>query len=207
MVNFRVLLLETRGDFINSYKVNKLDINLKKNIFKWIDITLGKLSQDPKSQDIVANLKNELIKDFKDLREIDIGGCQAMIDSWFDEQLQEKLIMGDLASYPEEQYKYLKKWVLQNESKISKLIEESLLDQEKAVFAQRYMQYLKTLIRLMCKFEKSLVHEYVKKDFYPISECLEICNQEQVDLAVAILHKRNGDYMHSLNTYLGIIEL
>ena len=49
IVNFRVLLLETRGDFINSYKVNKLDINLRKNIFKWIDITLGKLSQDPKS--------------------------------------------------------------------------------------------------------------------------------------------------------------
>ena len=112
MVNFRVLLLETRKDYLNSYKVNKLDINLKKKIFSWIDDTLGRLSQDPKSQDIVANLKNELIKDFKDLREIDIGGCQAMIDTWFDEQLQEKLIMGDLASYPEEQYKYLKKWVL-----------------------------------------------------------------------------------------------
>jgi len=85
MVNFRVLLLETRKDYINSYKVNKLDINLRKKIFQWIDDTLGKLSQDPKSQDIVANLKNELIKDFKDLREIDIGGCQAMIDTWFDE--------------------------------------------------------------------------------------------------------------------------
>ena len=59
----------------------------------------------------------------------------------------------------------------------------------------------------MCKFEKSLVHEYVKKDFYPITECLDICTQEQADLAVAVLHKRNGDYMHSLNTYLGIIEL
>jgi hypothetical protein len=44
MVNFRVLLLETRRDFVNSYKVNKLDINLKKKIFTWIDDTLGKLS-------------------------------------------------------------------------------------------------------------------------------------------------------------------
>ena len=33
MVSLRVLLLETRGDYINSYKVNKLDINLKKKIF------------------------------------------------------------------------------------------------------------------------------------------------------------------------------
>jgi len=44
MVNFRVLLLETRRDFINSYKVNKLDINLRKKIFTWIDDTLGRLS-------------------------------------------------------------------------------------------------------------------------------------------------------------------
>jgi hypothetical protein len=47
-------------------------------------------------------LKNELIKDFKDLREIDIGLCSKMIDTWFDEGLQERLIMGDLASYPED---------------------------------------------------------------------------------------------------------
>jgi hypothetical protein len=97
LVNFRVLLLETRKDYINSYKVNKLDINLKKKIFTWIDDTLFKLSQDPKTQDIATSLKNELIKDFKDLREIDIGACQTMIDTWFDEVLQEKLIMGDLA--------------------------------------------------------------------------------------------------------------
>lgn len=175
MVNFRVLLLETKRDYINSYKVNKMDLNLRKKIYAWIDDTLERLSQDPKSQDIVVNLKNELIRDFKDLREIDIGGCQAMIDRWFDENLQEKLIMGDLASYPEEQFKYLKKWVLKNEDKIRKLIEESLLDQDKQEYAQRYLQYLKTLIRLMCQFEKDQVHEYVKKDFYPISDCLEIC--------------------------------
>ena len=113
MVNFRVLLLEARKDFINSYRVNKLDLNLKKKIFSWIDETLSMLSQPSQdTQDIAANLKNELIKDFKDLREIDIGLCSKMIDTWFDEGLQERLIMGDLASYPEDQFKYLKKWVL-----------------------------------------------------------------------------------------------
>ena len=59
----------------------------------------------------------------------------------------------------------------------------------------------------MCRYDKDSVHEYVKKDFYPIRECLEICQDEQADIAVAVLHKRNGDYMHSLSTYLGIIEL
>ena len=43
------------------------------------------------------------------------------------------------------------------------------MDPEKAAYAQRYIQYLKTLIRLMCKFEMNMVAEYVKKDFYPIA--------------------------------------
>lgn len=80
-------MLEIRRDYINSYRVNRLDINLKKKIFSWIDDTLKKLSFDSKNDEIVSNLKNELIKDFKELREIDIGLCQAMIDTWFDESL------------------------------------------------------------------------------------------------------------------------
>jgi|LauGreDrversion4_2_1035121.scaffolds.fasta_scaffold40113_4 hypothetical protein len=59
----------------------------------------------------------------------------------------------------------------------------------------------------MCRFDRDSVKKNVKKKFYPIKECLEICQDEQVDLAVAVLHKRNGDYLMSLNTYLGIIEL
>jgi hypothetical protein len=68
-------MLETRRDYINSYRVNRLDTNLKKKIFSWIDNTLTTLRYDPSAEGIVANLKNELIKDFKELREIDIGLC------------------------------------------------------------------------------------------------------------------------------------
>ena len=50
------------------------------------------------------------------------------------------------------------------------------------------------------------MHKYVKKDFYPIVECLDICKKAKADLAVAVLHMRNGDHMLSLNSYLKIIE-
>ena len=40
------------------------------------------------------------------------------IDTWFDESLQDKLIFQELSEFPEEQFKYVKKLVLQNETKI-----------------------------------------------------------------------------------------
>ena len=41
--------------------------------------------------------------------------------------------------------------------------------------------------KLACKFDRDMVHEYVKKDYYPITECLQICKEERVLRAVAIL--------------------
>ena len=39
-----------------------------------------------------------------------------------------------------------------------------------------------------------------------MKECLEICKEEKIERAVAELLKRNGNYIESLNTYLGLID-
>ena len=49
--------------------------------------------------------------------------------------------------------------------------------------------------RLLCKYEREKVHEYIKKDYYPVKECLEICMEEKIERAVAELLKRNGNYL------------
>ena len=41
---------------------------------------------------------------------------------------------------------------------------------------------------------------------YPIKECLEICKKEKADMALAVLHQRNGDYLLAINSYLTIID-
>jgi hypothetical protein len=40
LVQFRVFVLEYRKDYVNSFRVNKMEIELRKNIFAWIDKTL-----------------------------------------------------------------------------------------------------------------------------------------------------------------------
>lgn len=46
----------------------------------------------------------------------------------------------------------------------------------------------------------------MRRDYYPVAECLEICKQEGVSRAVAELLRRNGNFLKSLKTYLDIID-
>jgi hypothetical protein len=50
------------------------------------------------------------------------------------------------------------------------------------------------------------VHEHVKKDYYPIGECLEICKANKAERAVAELLRRNGNFLSSISAYLEIID-
>lgn len=60
------------------------------------------------------------------------------------------------------------------------------------------MEYLVLHTKLLCKFHKNKVHEFVKKDYYPIGECLEICKENKADRAVAELLRRNGSFIQSI---------
>lgn len=68
------------------------------------------------------------------------------------------------------------------------------------------MEYLILHTKLLCKFDRDEVHEYVKKDYYPIGECLEICKANKIDRGVAELLRRNGNFLSSINAFLDIIE-
>ena len=60
--------------------------------------------------------------------------------------------------------------------------------------------------QLLCKFDKLLVEEFVKKDYYPVNECLQICIKSENQRGEAVLHERSGKYLTSIQTYLSIIN-
>lgn len=60
--------------------------------------------------------------------------------------------------------------------------------------------------KLLCKYSFDEVYQYVKKDYYPIGECLAVCREEKNERGVAELLKRNGNYLEGLETYLKIIN-
>jgi hypothetical protein len=61
------------------------------------------------------------------------------------------------------------------------------------------------LVTRLCEYELENVHIYVKNDYYPIKECLDICTEKGAQMAQAVLHKRNGTFIQALTIYLNII--
>ncbi len=58
-----------------------------------------------------------------------------------------------------------------------------------------YKELMLIFIRVLCgKTYKSKIVEYVKKSYYPIPECLKICEEKNMIEAQAVLTKRKGEY-------------
>jgi hypothetical protein len=69
------------------------------------------------------------------------------------------------------------------------------------------MEYLVLHTKLLCKYNRELVHEYVKKDYYPIGECLAVVKEVAgAERAVAELLRRNGNFLQSLQAFLDIAD-
>jgi len=179
--------MEMRDDYVQSFKLNQQHPQLRKNIFNWIDSTFGKLSLSTDKSAIFDRLKEEIRGSVKELMIIDIDSCVRMIDQWFENSYQEQLILVELSAYPEVQFNYIRKLINQHEGKIAKTLEESILDADKVVETERYKKYMVQHIKLMCIYDKESVHDHVKKDIYPIEECLAICKKNGAELAVAVL--------------------
>ena len=48
--------------------------------------------------------------------------------------------------------------------------------------------------------------DYVKKKYYPIEECLKLCEEKGVVEALAVLTKRKGDYKKSITLFLQVLK-
>jgi hypothetical protein len=47
--------------------------------------------------------------------------------------------------------------------------------------------------------------EYVSRDYFPIDDCLEICEEKGIKDACAVLYKRKGEYEKSISLYVEVL--
>jgi hypothetical protein len=62
---------------------------LRKNIFDWINKTLGKLSSNGEDDKPFNDLKQIIQKSIRELIAINDGECVALLDKWFEDSYQE----------------------------------------------------------------------------------------------------------------------
>jgi hypothetical protein len=50
------------------------------------------------------------------------------------------------------------------------------------------------------------VEKWVKREYFPVTECLEVCRAMKNERGEAVLLKREGQYMPAIRQYLGMID-
>lgn len=72
--------------------------------------------------------------------------------------------------------------------------------------SDKYKKLIIKLVTILCtKKYRSKCADYVTRDYFPIDECLEICEKEEVIDACAILYKRKGSYKKSISLYVEVL--
>jgi len=80
-------------------------------------------------------------------------------------------------------------------------MKENVVEEKKA-----YENLLRLNIRLLCEYKPEEVIDYVKKKYYPINICLDICKKYKVKNALAYLYNHSGLYVEALNTYIMLLN-
>ena len=72
--------------------------------------------------------------------------------------------------------------------------------------SDKYKKLIVKLVEILCeKKYRKLAMEYVQRDYFPIDECLEICEQKGVLDACAALYKRKSEYKQSISLYVQVL--
>ena len=183
-------------------------------MFEWIDSKFTILSQNPDQKTLLGQLKNAVASQMKDFIEQNVDKTVQMIEKWFDDSYSNQLIVGELSEFPEIQFKLLQQYLHFNEFTIRLTINEANTQEDKKQQAEKYIQYLCLFVTLLCQMNRikpeevseDLIEAYVKKDYYPIQECLQICTQFGQDKAIAILQEKEDKLLEAIDTNMQYLK-
>lgn len=75
--------------------------------------------------------------------------------------------------------------------------------------AKKYIEFLKLHLRLCCQFNQvkvlTLVEKMVRNAYYPVQDCLQICQEFDQKEAAFLLNKKLGKYFEAVEMGLNII--
>lgn len=70
----------------------------------------------------------------------------------------------------------------------------------------KYKSLIIELTKILCKRKyRKQAMEYMQRDYFPIEDCLEICEGKGVRDACAILYRRRGDFDRSITEYTDVL--
>lgn len=122
-----------------------------------------------------------------------------------DGDFQERLIMDKFSDFEEEQLSYLTNYISKNEKDIEATMREDFSAAHQTA-ARKYEKYLVLFTKLLCKFQKNQVEQWVSKSYFPPDKCLLICKEYGNLRGLAILTMRSGKPRDAISVYLEILS-
>ena len=150
----------------------------------------------------------------KEIIQVDVVQTIELIEKYYDDSYSDQLIVNELSEFPEVQFNFLTKYLHFNEVGIKIALCEAQGNPDKKEQSDKYNSYLCLQIELMCKLEGSgeghvtpqVIEKFVELDYYPIQDCLDICQKYEQDRAIAALLVRNNDLTGAIETYMSHIK-
>jgi len=197
----QIKLLEMNKEYNKCFKVflSTSDEITKEKVFDWLTKVSKNLDEEEK-EELTANVLNGL----EQLLSIDMEKTKGLIDELFNHR-HEKVIE-KLGSKPELQLAYSLKILNDKENDIKRTLDGYYMSYNETEEYKRYNMIILLSVKLMCDHAPDQLMPYIKKEWYPAEQCLEICKAKDHKEATAYLLERFGSFEEALKLYLSIFN-
>jgi hypothetical protein len=177
-------------------------------ILKWIEEKLKILedksltSGQPFDKNNFESFKREITQNFKTIVTINVKEAIRIVDLRFG--ANHKDIIDQLARDPQEQLLYLDTLLEKQGNHIQDTIRCYIQESLNPIEAKKCIEILKLHLRLSCQIRPdhviALIEKIVgKSSYYPIEDCLLICQEFRQIEAIFLLSKKLGKYYDSVS--------
>eukprot|EP00347_Sterkiella_histriomuscorum_P012402 403368713 len=217
----KILLMEKRQEYLKCLNmfVNEFKIDLlwtkemqKDRVVKWIrekTIYLEEKSlESPQDKNLYEQFKREVQQNISKILVINPSETIHLVEEQF--QSQHKEMVNYLNRDSELQLLYLDTLLVEKREHIEVTIKSHGLQSTNTQDAKKFIELLKLHLRLSCKYAKhrvlDIVQKMVKDVYYPIEDCLEICQEFNIIEATFLLNRKVGKYFDCIKQGLHLLQ-
>jgi len=135
---------------------------------------------------------------------LDVKRTVDTVDIWFKNKHFE--VVKRLDKQPKFQLEYLLTLLDEKENYLELLFKGESVSEKECPDAKIYTELILIFVELLCIYRKSDVEKYVKKEYYPLENCLTLCQKYKINSAVAFLLHRAGRFSEAIDVYLKLMN-
>lgn len=191
---------------------------IKENVFRWLQDIQANILAHNDEENISEQMQGLILKNIGSFIEMNPEKTVQLCDQWFEGDYYQ--IVKAINSFtPSKSYacqlcfNYIntvlevQKHAIMEEHKQNTINSYAGGGSGAGTQSDKYKELILELTRIVCKkqYRKNAM-EYVQREYFPIEECLKICEDKGITDACAVLYKRKGDLQKSISLLIVVLS-